>query len=126
MFGKFNWNKVKVTRYSVVIFTLLMIAGIQGCNMGPCLNTVFAKAIVFVIISGIVAVAFGWIPIVGQILVIILIGYTFKFTCLDKGEHGINKKCGCSAFCQTIKTEKPKQTSGDIILFQGGENESEK
>ena len=122
MFRKFNWNKVKVNRWSVVIFTLLMIAGIQGCDMGPCLNTVFAKAVVFIVFSVIVAVVFGWIPVVGQILVIILIGYTFKFTCLDKGEHGINKNCGCSAFCNTVKPEIANQELIESHPFKGGED----
>ena len=52
----------------------------------------------------------GWIPVVGPIIVVVLVGYVFYDGCINDGA-GIRRdsNCGCSAFCQNVKPEKENQ-----------------
>lgn len=119
MFRQFNWNKVKVNRWSILIFALLLIVGIQSCRPGECLESMVAVVVAFIIVSLVILVLSFLIPFVGPILGILLIGYLFVDGCLG-GEGGVynnvNKSCGCSAFCQTIKPEKLNQISDEAVL----------
>lgn len=125
MFGKFNWNMLKVNRWSIVFFLLLIVAAIQGCNLGHCGNSIISSTIVFIIFTLIIIALIGWVPIIGQILAIILVWYLFDFVFLGHSDYGIKKNCGCSAFCNTVKPEIANQELTEPHPFKGGEDELE-
>lgn len=127
MFGKFYWDKLKVNRWSFLIFALLMIAGLQGCGPGDCLRTIFVNMTVFVVFAIILSFLFGWIPYLGPILVIVILWNLFVSASWHGGKYspGIKQSCGCSAFCNTVKPEIANQELTEPHPFKGGEDELE-
>lgn len=102
-------NKIlnfRFNRWALLAIFLLLIVSIQSCDPGTCLLGLIGGGIGFVLGIIIIALLVGWIPVVGPIIVIVLIGYVFYDGCINDGSLiRRDSNCGCSAFCENIKPE---------------------
>ena len=105
-------KSIKINRWALLISLLLVIVMVQSCSPGDCLIQLFALVVGCIIAFSVVMVMSSLLPMVGPILGIIVVGYLFVAGCLQRDSglyNGVNKSCGCSAFCQNIKPEKENQ-----------------
>lgn len=107
-----NWKtkikNIKINRWALLISLLLVIVLVQSCSPGDCLIQLFALVVGSIIAFSVIIVVASLLPMVGPILGIIVVGYLFVAGCLQRDSglyNGVNKSCGCSAFCENIKPE---------------------